>query len=339
MILPFSSLNLGTFVFIRVLSFYHNDTSVFVSELGYIRFPTRPRPFKAFPRTKTSSHLHPSMPTVRVTSASPKSDGPTESLADQLGCDCCSRGPWTSPVSPPVDIFDIPGADPIPMDGILDLNTPKGCPFTPDNTVDTFDVFDIPSPTTHLDLSNVLGQGFDTTISHVAHGLYIVPKFGIRLFGDWDELDEDVQDKLDVPSTIQLRYATCYPEREMDYHDQHGCLRETVDYNMGEYLITDGPASCSLQLYHPNDAYINMLAAYPMNAGHGTTFICKVKTLLRAAGIARLFLFVDNDADARVCRFYTDKCGFTLMDPLAAQNIPASITSIWYEDRLYQAVL
>jgi len=294
------------------------------------------------------------MPVTRVTSASPEPFGPTESLAAQLGCECDndndrdnnrdnsrdsdSRGPWNSPVSPPDDIFDPPRVSPIPNDDSLD--TPGGFTFPPDAPDDFFNVFDIPSPRSDdIDLSSVLGPGFDNTISHVSHGLYIVPKFCIRLLGDWDELDEDVQDKLGVPSAIQLRYAMCYPEREMDYHDQHGCLRETVDYSMGDYLLTDGTASCSLRLYKPNDAYINMLAAYPMNAGHGTAFVRKVKDLLRAAGIARIYLFVDNDADTKVDRFYTDKCGFTFVDPLTACGIPSGIASIWYEDRMYQAVL
>ena len=299
------------------------------------------------------------MPVTRVTSASPEPFGPAESLATQLGCECDndndrdndrdngrdnsrdsdSRGPWNSPISPPDDIFDLPGVSPIPNDNSLD--TSESFTFPPDAPDDFFNVFDIPSPiprSDDIDLSSVLGPGFDTT-SYVTYGLYIAPRSRVRLFSDWDELDEDVQEKLGIPSAIQLRYAMCYPERELYFRDQHGCLRETVDYSMGDYLLTDGTASCSLRLYKPSDAYINMLAAYPMNAGHGTTFIHKVKTLLRAAGIARIYLFVDNDADTKVDRFYTDKCGFTFVDPLTACGIPSGIASIWYEDRMYQAVL
>ena len=331
----------------------HPICSFSCSDLDYIRFqphsPFKPAPIHFFIPSKTPAI--PPMPITRITSASPEPFGPAESLAAQLGCDCdgdyeCnrnhdSRGPWNSPVSPPDDIFDIPGISPIPTDDILDTppDVAEACLFSQDDILDIFDVFDIPSP--HLDgidLSSVLGHGFDTT-AYVAHGLYIAPLPRVRLFGDWDEFDGDVKDKLGVPSAIQLRYAMCYPEREIYFQDQHGCLRETINYNMGEYLLTDGPASCSLHLYNPSDAYINMLAAYPMNAGHGTAFVHKVKDLLRAAGITRIYLFVDNDADTRVDRFYTDKCGFTFVDPLTAYGIPSGVAGIWYEDRLYQAVL
>ena len=181
---------------------------------------------------------------------------------------------------------------------------------------------------------------FDPHTGHVVCGLYVACVPCINKFDSWADFDKDVTKLLGVPSATSKRYKQCYPVEGVSFsdEDEEGSV-PPYNYCRKHCLVTDGHASCGVGFYD-DDAYVSMLAAYPMGEGRGGNFMIKLKKFLSSLGRSRILLFTSEPSsrfgsDTGLAHFYVEHCGFRRVDKDTTEVIPATIRDIWYNDTLY----